>query len=204
MKKLLLVGIFAICQTAVFAEKTIHEKFQEALSDGNIEEARQFFQPGFENTPLTGRVVNGRSYGAGTTFKGRSPLYFTTCYGKNKLIVEFLLEKGARFSKVDPQNTPGRSVVFLCAQWPERQEWAVFLMKKGLGTEEQFQQGFAVSLERQKKEQELASRMERLRREWQSNQSPVSQKCHRCSGSGSIGTATSYTNCPECNGSGRR
>lgn len=31
-----------------------------------------------------------------------------------------------------------------------------------------------------------------------------SYKCHRCGGSGHIGTATSYTNCPECNGLGRR
>ena len=30
-----------------------------------------------------------------------------------------------------------------------------------------------------------------------------SGKCHRCSGSGSIGTGNSYTNCPECNGSGK-
>lgn len=187
-----------------FAQPTHHEQFQKALSDGNLEQAKTFYQPGYENAPLTSRNVGGRFYGAGSTFKGRSPLYMSTVWGNSKPIVEFLLEKGARFSEVDPQHTAGRSVVFLCAQWPERHDWARFLLQKGLGTEEQFKQGFAVGLERQKKEQELAARVERMRRDWQQNPSPASQKCHRCSGSGSIGTATSYTNCPECNGSGRR
>ncbi len=200
----LLAVLTCLSGASAIAQPTQHEQFQKALSDGKLDEVKKLYQPGYENAALTNRKVGSRFYGAGSTFKGRSPLYLCTVWGDSGPVVEFLLEKGARFSEVDPQHTPGRSAVFLCAQWPQRQEWARFLLQKGLGTEEEFQRGLAVCRERQKKEAEVAARVEQLRKAMQSNPSTASQKCHRCSGSGSIGTSTSYTNCPECNGSGRR